>query len=467
MNHQPARSAATFPHPSRRDVLRLLGLSAAGVGAGAWLDLDRTARAAFRSQAAPPAGYKALVCVFLEGGNDSHNLLVPRSASEYSQYAAGRTSLALPLEQLLPIDPVTSDGIDYGLAPQLTGVQNLFGEGKLAVLRNVGSLVEPATKAQLEEGSVALPPQLFSHKDQRNYWQTALPDPGGKVGWGGRMSDLVAASNAVPALTNVSVAGSNLLQVGNQSSFYAMGPEGPSELNGFIGEIGPIRKLAFETLLATPSDSPLARAYADLQIEAAEIESLLSQAFGGVPELVTQFPGSVLGRQLRRIALSIAASGSLGLERQLFFARKSGFDNHSDLIQSYPGLLADLDASLLAFQRAMEELGLEDEVVLFTASDFGRSLSSNGQGSDHGWGGHGLVMGAPVNGAELYGRMPELALDGPDDVGAGRLIPTTSIDEVGATLASWYGVAPADLSTVFPNLSNFASSDLGFLKSLS
>ncbi len=446
--------------PTRRDLLRLGALAAVGTGFGTCCDLDRILAAAGST---PRKDYRALVCVFLAGGSDSHNLLVPRSKLEYGQYAANRSNLALPLESLLPIDPLHSDGIDYGLAPQLESSQTLFGEGKLAILRNVGALVEPVTKQSYLDKSVALPPQLFSHKDQQHYWHTALPDPGGKVGWAGRMSDHVFQGNPTPILTNVSLAGANLLQVGNQTSYYAMGAEGPQALSGFDGQNGFLRKLAFEALLGLESDSPFVRSYAQLQVEAAQIEGVLSAAFAASKPLATQFPDSPLGAQLRRVVQSIAIAPGLALERQVFFCQKGAFDNHSNLIEEYPNLLADLDACLFAFQRALEELGLEERVVLFTASDFGRSLSSNGKGSDHGWGGHQLVLGAPVAGGDLYGTMPVLDLDGPDDVGAGRLLPSTSIDQYGATLARWFGVAEPELPAVFPNLRSFARQDLGFL----
>ena len=445
--------------PSRRDVLRLGALAACGTGLGTLFDLDRTLAAA----AAPPGDYRALVCVFLFGGSDSHNLLVPRSESEYAQYAANRSNLALPLASLLPIEPTTSDGVDYGLAGSLSGLQTLFGEGKLAILRNVGSLIEPVTKQQFVDKTAELPPQLFSHKDQQHYWQTALPDPGGKVGWVGRITDRVFTQNALPILTNVSLHGANTLQVGEQTAYYTMGPDGPTALTGFGGTLGPLRKLAFDTLLELDAGSPFGRSHAALQKEAAQLAGQISTEFATLPGLATQFPDTPLGAQLRRVALTIAAREGLGATRQVFFCSKSGFDNHSDLVESYPELLADVDACLLAFQRALEELGLDQDVVLFTGSDFGRSLSSNGKGSDHGWGGHALVLGGPVKGGDLYGSMPTLDLDGADDVGAGRLIPTTSIDQYGATLARWFGVPEPELAQVFPNLPNFATSDLGFL----
>jgi uncharacterized protein (DUF1501 family) len=446
---QPAR-----PLPSRR---QLLG-GAAAAAAGAALPWQR-----LLASVAPVGGdYRALVCVFLYGGSDSHNLLVPRSTAEYAQYAANRANLAVPLPKLLPIEPRTSDGLEYGLNPSLVRLQKRFQSGRLALLRNVGPLIEPVDKRSYVNKSVALPPQLFSHKDQQHYWQTARPSPSNQVGWGGRLADRVFDQNDIPLLTAVSLDGANTFLNGEVQGFYSMGGQGPTALELFDDELGDLRRLAFKALLTT-SDAPIPQTYAQLQVQAAGLEQLLTKGFEGLPALQTVFPSTPLGQQLRRIALGIAARDALGSRRQVFLAAKGAFDNHSDLIESYPALLADVDACLDAFQAALEELGVDQDVVTFTASDFGRSLSSNGKGSDHGWGGHAMILGTPVIGGDLYGTMPELALDGPDDVGAGRLIPTTAVDRYGATLARWFGVPEEQLPEVFPNLPNFPGGPLGFL----
>jgi uncharacterized protein (DUF1501 family) len=449
-----SRSAPTAGSVTRRGLLT----GAAAAAAGAAMPWERLLAAT-----APGGGdYRALVCVFLYGGSDSHNLLVPRSSAVYAQYATNRGNLALPLKELLPIEPRTSDGLEYGLNPVLPRLKARFEAGQLALLRNVGPLVEPVTKQSYVSKSVALPPQLFSHKDQQHYWQTARQQPGNNVGWGGRLADRMLDQNDSPLLTAISLDGANTYLNGESQGFYSMGSSGPTALTVFNGELGPLRRLAFEALL-TSSAAPVPLTYAQLQVQAAGLEALLSAGFAGLPELNTVFPNTPLGQQLRRIALTIAARDALGSKRQVFLAGKSAFDNHSDLIEAYPALLGDVDASLEAFQAALEELGVDQDVVTFSASDFGRSLSSNGKGSDHGWGGHALILGTPVLGGDLYGTMPELALDGPDDVGAGRLIPSTSVDRYGATLARWFGVTEAELPAVFPNLPNFPGGPLGFL----
>ena len=239
--------------------------------------------------------------------------------------------------------------------------------------------------------------------------------------------------------------------------------EGAPSHKAFAGSQGPSRQAVFEQLLELGQPNPFAATFASRQKEAIEIEGLINGQLAGLTEFATEFPDSDLGAQLKMTARMIGIREELGLERQIFFCSKGGFDTHSDQIGVQPALMADVDACMFAFQRAMEELGISEDVVLFTASDFGRTLSSNGQGSDHGWGSHQMVLGGSVTGGDLYGTMPDLSIDGPDDVSAGRLIPGLSVDQYGATLASWFGTPEGELETIFPNLGNFSSSDLGFM----
>lgn len=453
-----------MPGLSRRQLLKHGACSAAGIaGLQALWNLGLVSSAA--AQGAPGSGdYKALVCVFLFGGNDSYNLLVPRDNGHYGPYATARQNLAIPQNQLLAITPNTSDGSLYGLHPSCPELQSLFAAGRLALVANVGSLLYPMTKAQYQNHSVQRPPQLFSHYDQQFQWMTSVPDSNEGFGWAGRTAELLQSLNGASALSmNISLLGANTWQVGPTVAPFAMGTGGPQGLTGFWGQQGQRRYVSFQQLLNRQTPQLLEKAFADTQKRAIEINALLETALDGVPALATVFPNSYLGAQLKMIARTIAIRGSLGVRRQVYFCGIGGFDSHDDQNQDQPGLFADLSASLNAFEAAMVELGTENMVTTFTASDFARTLTSNGDGSDHAWGGVQLVMGGAVAGKDIYGVYPSLALDGPDDIGSGRILPTTSVDEYSATLAKWLGVQPGDMATVFPHLSRFAHPDLGFM----
>jgi uncharacterized protein (DUF1501 family) len=419
-----------------------------------------------RSPASRVAGdYKALVCLFLYGGNDSNNLLVPRTGSDYASYAAARGAIALPAASLLPITPATSDGRVWGLHPSLTGLQELFGAHRMALLANVGPLVAPLTRAQFLAGSVAAPPQLFSHSDQQVHWQTSIPDQPPRTGWGGRTADLLRTLNGNAQVSmSMSIAGSNVFQVGNVVTQYQLSPDGSLGLDGFTdGPGGDPVSLAIRSLLGTSTGNLLVNAAGDVTRRALDNNQLLQAALAQAPTLTTAFPDSDLGRQLHMVAELISVRAALGLSRQVFFCAADGYDTHGDQLAAQDGLYTDLSASLTAFYNATVELGVASNVTTFTASDFGRTFPSNGAGSDHGWGSHQLVVGGAVSGGNIYGTVPTLAEDGPDDSGQGRWIPTTSVDEYSATLAKWFGVGSADIGTIFPNLGRFNHPDLGFL----
>jgi uncharacterized protein (DUF1501 family) len=414
---------------------------------------------------APPQDFKALVCVFLKGGNDSLNLVVPFLGADYQAYADSRKNLALPQESLLPIDPLSAH--EYGLAfhPACSELVQLFDSGRLALLSNVGTLVEPVTKQSFHLGSSSLPKQLFSHSDQQRQWQVPAADAAGPSGWGGLLTDHLLGTPSPGTLSPaISLAGSNLWQRGLWTQPYAVRPAGAVSLTGFFGSLGESRKQALQQIANQTSNRPLPKAYGEQQLQAIELNALLEQALESAPELSTPFPSAnSLGDQLKMIARLISVAPQLGQTRQVFYCELDGFDTHTDQIANQPGLFTKVSQALFAFQTALEELGVAGSVTTFTASDFGRTLSSNGKGSDHGWGGHQLVMGSSVLGREVYGSLPNLALGGPDDAGWGRLIPSTSVDQLGATLARWFGVAEPGLQELFPNLGAFASSDLGFL----
>ena len=345
-------------------------------------------------------------------------------------------------------------------------LQNLFNQGKVTMVANVGTLVAPVTRVQYMSGSVALPPQLFSHEDQAVQWQTSVPDrPGTKTGWGGRTADLIHSLNGNTQVSlALSIAGTNTFEFGNQVIPYLISPDGSLGLRGFgTSTNSQIRLQGFKRLLALPHSRLFEQAYADTMTRSIAQNEVLTTALSGIAPLATVFPNTDLGRQLNMVAKLIAARSNLNMRRQIFFCAVGGYDTHGDQIESHTQLLIELSQAMSAFYDASVELGVEQSVTTFTASDFGRTLGANGGGSDHGWGSHQFVMGGAVRGNRLYGAFPTLAIDGPDDTEDGRWIPTTSVDEFSATMAKWFGVANSDLPMVFPNIGRFARPDLGFL----
>jgi uncharacterized protein (DUF1501 family) len=456
---------------SRRTFLRQSACASVGMTALAntIFDLRRIAAAATTGD------YRTLVCVFLYGGNDSNNVLVPTLASDYGAYAAVRGSLALPQTSLLSLAPIESppgDSRTWGLHPSLPKLRGLFNGGRAAVIANVGPLVAPLTKDEYLNKTAALPPQLFSHSDQTVHWQTSLPDQPAKTGWGGRVADLLHSLNGTAKISmSISLGGTNTFQVGNVVTQYQVSTDGPVGLDNYTpaDQGADAASNAVRALLAKSYGNLLERGYRGIFQTALDNQTLLSGALGGAPAITTVFPDTDLGGQLAMVAKLVSVRESLGLKRQIFFCAAQGYDTHDGqvgadaLTGSHADLLSELDGALSAFDGAMTELGVGDSVTTFTASDFGRTFQPNGDGSDHGWGNHHFVMGGAVRGGRFYGEMPTLAIGGPNDAGEGRWIPTTSVDEYSATLASWFGVAPSDMHLVLPNLGRFASSDLGFM----
>ena len=368
-----------------------------------------------------PSGYKALVCIFLNGGNDANNVIIPSDPSDYNAYATARSFLAIPQSQLLPISPATySDGRAYGLNPNVPEIQALFAQKKIAFLANTGTLCQPTTLAEYSAGT-ALPPQLFSHIDQQTQWQSSVPDQPFTTGWGGRLADLVNSMNSNNQISmSISLTGNNFFEVGKTVAQYAVSPNGAIILNGSTSNPtsqNGIRFKAQSDLLNIQEASLFQTAFAGLTNNSISDSQVLNSALGSASTLRTVFPATTTGGQLNMIARLISAGPSLGLTRQIFFAQLGGWDLHASQVVSHPPLLMEISQALNAFYAATVELGVANQVTTFTASDFSRTYNPNGTGTDHGWGTHCLVMGGAVNGGDIYGRMPSLVVGGPDDTG--------------------------------------------------
>lgn len=428
--------------------------------------------------------FKALVCLFLAGGNDANNLIVPSDAATYADYAAGRGALALPQASLLSITPRTTDGRAWGLHPALGtnpdgtagGLKGMFDQGKVAVVANVGTLAYPLTQAQYNSRPDMRPFQLFSHSDQQVEWQSSIADKPFTTGWGGRLADLTNAFNSNNKVSMaITLAGHNSFQVGKSVTQYAVGTNGAIALTGSstsaTSQPG-IRTAALNDALAAQNANLFETAFGSLTAQALSNSALLSSVITGTSPFTSYFTGlnSSLSQQLHMIARMVNAQTQLGLKRQVFFAQIGGWDLHDSQVNlgntingAHANLLRDLSQSVTAFYNALNSIGAQNQVTTFTASDFGRTYNTNGDGSDHGWGSHHLVVGGGVKGGDIYGKMPTFAINGPDDTGRGRWIPTTSVDEYSATLAKWFGVSGTDLPVVLPNLGRFANPDLGFM----
>lgn len=418
--------------------------------------------------AAAPAwqnDYKALVCVFLFGGNDGDNTLIPYREADYNNYAAARRVLAVPRAQLLPIAPTTSDGRDFALHPSLPELRTLFTQKKLAVVANTGVLLAPTTRQQYLNESVPLPPQLFSHNDQQTHWQTCWADEVARTGWGGRLADLINTANPAAQLSmSISLAGSNTFQTGAQVLPYMVSSDGAVELWYYNEMYGGTETVVTKQMLAANYSNLLEQSYRDIFKRAIENSQRLSAALKRATTLTTVFPDKVkLAEQLKMVAKLISLRGEFGLRRQVFFCAAEGYDTHGEQPNTHALLLRELSQSLDAFYKATVELGVADKVTTFTASDFGRTYKSNGKGSDHGWGNHQFVLGGAVKGGEIYGQVPTHVIGGPDDTRDGRWIPTIAADEYAATLAQWLGVAAGDLPDVLPYINRFNRINLGFM----
>lgn len=412
--------------------------------------------------------HKALVCIYLSGGNDQSNTVVPTNGAGYASYQQARPSLALPAAQLLGINPLGYSGQPLGLHPSMTGLKALFDQQRVALLANVGPLSVPISKAQWNNGSpnVQVPAQLTSHADQQNAWQTGLPNASSETGWLGRMGDLTASAfNAGSGVSiAMSVAGNNIMQVGDSTVQYQLTTQGAVKVNALSGLYGSAAGGTAMRRLMTDTRAQLFESELNkVSARAINTEALVSNALSSSGQAAAAFPATGIGQQLQMVARMIAARGALGQRRQIFYVQHGGYDFHDSLLSSHGAKMRELSDAMAAFYQATAAQGVANNVTTFTASEFGRALQHNGRGSDHGWGGHHFIMGGAVAGNRVYGQFPTVALGGPEDSGQGRLIPTTSVDEYAATLARWFGVSDSNLSWVMPNLGRFAKPNLGFL----
>ncbi len=447
---------------SRREFLKDTVKSVAALGAmGAMAKFGE-----INAFASTGSGYQALVCVFLAGGNDGHNTVIPLTTSVqnnqgYGLYRAGRGPLALPSASLLPI----ANGNDsYGLHPSMPEMQGLYNTGKAAVLANVGMLVAPTNRSVFNgNNSAALPSQLFSHSDQSSQWQSAIPNGIAATGWGGRMADALQSQNGgaiFPPITTTSSCG--LFCTGGATFPASVPPTGVASLN--VVHNAPAAAAGMQQLLTFDNGLQLVQSGNAILTRANTYANTMNSMLGSV-NLTTKFPaGNPLAAQLQTVAKVMSLRNQLGLTRQIFFCQLGGFDTHSGQAAAQQLLLQQLSQAVAAFYAATQELMVEQSVTTFTASEFGRTLSPSGtDGSDHAWGSHHFVIGGGVQGGKFYGTFPSLQLGAAnqqDANGRGTLIPTTAVAQYGATLAQWFGVQSTDLQSVFPNIGNFGSNPL-------
>jgi len=411
--------------------------------------------------------YRALVCVFLFGGNDSNNSVIPMDDASYKAYQSLREGLALAAGELTPTATSVS-GAPYAFHAKLAEVAHLFSSKELSIVANVGSLVQPLTRDQYQQSQAPIPSNLFSHSDQQLQWQTSIAQGNGSTGWAGRAADYIASQsfNAPGFPAFVSMAGNSLLGAGVETQPAAVVPGQSLQLKGFNQSTASQARLnSLDSLLTLDSGISLVQAANNTLSHSILDAAALGSALGKATPLKTQFPKTNLGAQLQQVAQIIQVQGDLGMRRQIFFCSLGGFDTHTDEISTHNNLYPQLSPALAAFYDATQELGMAQNVTTFTESDFSRTFQpTSGGGSDHAWGSHHFVLGGAVQGGQVFGTFPTFELGGPDDADVrGRWIPTTSIDQYGATLCSWFGIPDNALATVFPNFSNFGSKKLGFL----
>ena len=456
----------------RRSFLKKSGASCLTAAAAGGLT---SSLSMFPAHAANVDGYRALVCVFFLGGMDNFDTLLPFDQSSYDRYAQIRSTMVAQhggsrdRSNLLQLSPDTTSGFngrEFALPPQLSGLHTLFQQGDLAIVDNVGPLIEPVTKEQALTGSRPLPPRLFSHNDQQSVWQSNRPE-GAQFGWGGLFADAAVASGAnssgsANVFTTITSEGSQLFLTGDRTRPYQVaGEEGVKVdlLEFFDDRDSPAFDILTRHFRASDfsGSNLIERDIAAAMEGSFDANNLFNEAVENRVPLTTQFPQSFLGSQLQSVAQTISLRDVMLVNRQVFFVAIGGFDTHDDQASDLPGLHTQINDAFVAFNAAMQEIGAQNDVTLFTASEFGRTLAINGDGTDHGWGGTQFVMGGAVNGREIYGTVPVHDFDHEYDVGGGRLLPSTSVEQFAEPLGNWFGLTDAELAAALPNLPNFAN----------
>jgi uncharacterized protein (DUF1501 family) len=442
---------------NRRSFIKYASLAAAGNALGL------RPFGALNALAQSSSDYKALVCVFLFGGNDANNTLIPFDATGYANYASIRGDLALAQNTLLPLAPAPN----FALNPNLPDIQALFNGNHAAFVANVGTLVQPLTRAQYLAGQT-VPTNLFSHPDQQLEWQNAAQSASTQTGWAGRIADSLGASYnqgaSIPMIT--SVAGDTLFCNGTATSPVSISPGNVGAASCSEGSECSARQASAQALLTLDSGVALVQADETITTNAYAYAKTLANAVQSITPLQTVFPANNgLAAQLQQIAQIIQVRAALGVQRQIFFASLGNFDTHADQLTLQSSLLAEISPALAAFYNATVELNVASDVTTFTMSDFSRTFQPNSNhGTDHAWGSHHIVIGGAVKGGQIYGSYPTLVLAGPDDSGSnGRWVPSTATSQYAATLAQWFGVPAADLPTILPSIGNFSSGNLGFV----
>jgi uncharacterized protein (DUF1501 family) len=461
---------------SRRQFMKTASYAAmAGVSASPTLHSMRALAAMTGESAAAATDYRALVCIYLQGGNDGHGTLIATdsdSFSAFTQARSGAEGLAYPLNTLLPIVPTTpQSGRTFALNPNLTGIQNLFNAGRAAFVANTGTLIAPVTKAEWNSGTAQLPRSLFSHFDQTNAWEAVAAD-GANRGWGGRMADLFEGMNSNASFTCISTSGTTLFLSGQTAFQLRVTAAGALAANGLTNPLFGSAQgtAALQSIISADDANLFAKEYAVVVRRSLAAQAALAAAMApagptGVPN-PTQFLDPTTGKltnndlatSLQTVARVIAGRQALGVSRQVFFVELGGFDTHDTQAKRLATLLSQLGAAFEYFDQLMITAGLSSNVTLFTVSDFGRTLTANSDGTDHGWGSHHIVAGGGVVGQNIYGEYPVVGANQANDVGAGRLIPTTAVEQYGGTLGRWMGLSDSQVRQVFPNFANFGSS---------
>ncbi len=461
---------------SRRKFLRNTGCASLGMTAfySSIFNLKAmNAASIFNSSVSAGGNYKALICLFMSGGNDSFNMIIPRGNSEYQEYLTTRSStIAVAQDQILGIDTNNQGGKSLGVHPVMPRMKQLYDSGKLTFISNIGTLVEPVTsKENLWNGATKLPLGLFSHSDQIMHWQTSVPQDRVAIGWGGKVADLIGSANTNQSISmNISLSGSNIFQTGNSTVEYAIDPYFGSR--GIMGYDAPdwiveqTRKQGIDNLIDAHYHDMFKKSFIDVIKTSRDGQEQLQSALDSIPDFDTQFSDTRVSQSFHMAAKTIATRQQLGMSRQVFFIDMGGWDHH-DNFDAYAEMMSEVDNALFEFDSAISELAARENseidkcVTTFSVSEFGRTLTSNGNGTDHGWGGNIFVMGGDVKGGKIIGTYPSLELDGPKEIGGGVLIPDISADEYFAELALWFGVPASELATIFPNIGNFYSGGSG------